>query len=380
MSISCEIRLSQWATTVFTLALLAVLIDSTLIQPRRSPAFVLSNTDEGSNNDQVIGANVNFNQSLHKRNLTARDGSAVPVYTTCSTPGSFSLTFDDGPSEFSANLDATLDASNAKASFFINGNNIGCIYDYAGLLVDRFNKGHLIASHTWSHVHCNQGNYQQLSYQLELIENASFLLSRRSFFFAMIKILGVKPLYFRPPYGSLTNSWVFQREYNDLVVSQSDFECRKGCRAEVCIFVQLQLQVLHDRGYKGLIMWSQDTADSLDAPASSSGIIESYRSYPEQTNVLNHETKSLTVNEVSYTKYNPNSTGQRIQLTNGKIVLISLVEDTHCGLSIDAIIYFSPSCLNLGTNPSDWYVSVQQPGTRDDSWTCNGTPGPESFT
>ncbi|KAI9620891.1 hypothetical protein H4Q26_013566 [Puccinia striiformis f. sp. tritici PST-130] len=318
MSLSCEIRLSQWATTVFTLALLAVLIDSTLIQPRRSPAFVLSNTDEGSNNDQVIGANVNFNQSLHKRNLTARDGSAVPVYTTCSTPGSFSLTFDDGPSEFSANLDATLDASNAKASFFINGNNIGCIYDYAGLLVDRFNKGHLIASHTWSHVHCNQGNYQQLSYQLELIENASFLLSRRSY----DKILGVKPLYFRPPYG----------EYNDLV-----------------------LQVLHDRGYKGLIMWSQDTADSLDAPASSSGIIESYRSYPEQTNVLNHETKSLTVNEVI---------PSIIPILQGK------------GFSLQT----SPSCLNLGTNPSDWYVSVQQPGTRDDSWTCNGTPGPESFT
>ncbi|KAI9629808.1 hypothetical protein KEM48_012588 [Puccinia striiformis f. sp. tritici PST-130] len=292
MSLSCEIRLSQWATTVFTLALLAVLIDSTLIQPRRSPAFVLSNTDEGSNNDQVIGANVNFNQSLHKRNLTARDGSAVPVYTTCSTPGSFSLTFDDGPSEFSANLDATLDASNAKASFFINGNNIGCIYDYAGLLVDRFNKGHLIA-HTWSHVHCNQGNYQQLSYQLELIENA------------MIKILGVKPLYFRPPYG----------EYNDLV-----------------------LQVLHDRGYKGLIMWSQDTADSLDAPASSSGIIESYRSYPEQTNVLNHETKSLTVNEV-IPSIIPILQGKGFSLQTVRLCLFRLLK----------IPIASPSCLNLGT-------------------------------
>jgi hypothetical protein len=63
--------------------------------------------------------------------------------------------------------------------------------------------------------------------------------------------------------------------------------------------LRFQLQVLRDRGYRGLILWSQDSGDSLGAPPSSSEIIESYRSYPEQTNVLNHETKSFTVNEVS---------------------------------------------------------------------------------
>ncbi|OAV93310.1 hypothetical protein PTTG_00916 [Puccinia triticina 1-1 BBBD Race 1] len=242
----------QWLNSIIAFF---ILIDSSLVQPRQthSPAFVLSNADADSKNTPVIGTTMYHNSSLNTRSLAARAGSAVPVYTTCSTPGSFSLTFDDGPSEFSSRLDATLDGSNSKATFFINGNNIGCIYDYAGVLVERFNKGHLIASHTWSHVHLNQGDYQQISYQLELIETA------------MVKILGVKPLYFRPPYG----------EYNDLV-----------------------LQVLQDRGYKGLIMWSQDSADSLEAPPSSSEIIESYRSYPEQTNVLNHETKSFTVDEV----------------------------------------------------------------------------------
>jgi hypothetical protein len=46
-------------------------------------------------------------------------------------------------------------------------------------------------------------------------------------------------------------------------------------------------------------MWSQDSGDSLETPPSASEIVQSYRSYPEKTIVLNHETKSLTVNEVS---------------------------------------------------------------------------------
>ncbi|KAA1078756.1 hypothetical protein PGTUg99_010767 [Puccinia graminis f. sp. tritici] len=45
-------------------------------------------------------------------------------------------------------------------------------------------------------------------------------------------------------------------------------------------------------------MWSQDSGDSLASPPSSSEIVSSYGSYPEKTIVLNHETKSLTVNEV----------------------------------------------------------------------------------
>ncbi|KAA1119399.1 hypothetical protein PGT21_024261 [Puccinia graminis f. sp. tritici] len=261
------------------------------------------------NNDQVIGATINHEQSLDKRGLHARAGGAVPVYTTCTAPGSFALTFDDGPYDLGSKLDATLDASNSKASFFINGNNYGCIYDYADTLVERFNKGHLIASHTWSHVHLNQGTYQQISHQLDLMEKA------------MVKILGVKPLYFRPPYG----------EYNDVV-----------------------LQVLRDRGYKGLIMWSQDSGDSLASPPSSSEIVQSYGSYPEKSIVLNHETKSLTVDEVM------------------PRVIPNLKQK---GFSFKTV----PDCLNLGSNPSDWYVSVQKPGTKDSTWTCSGTPAPGKF-
>ncbi|KAA1079405.1 hypothetical protein PGT21_010187 [Puccinia graminis f. sp. tritici] len=304
----------QWFTSMIRPVMILVIhvLALTVVQPRQhTPAFVLNNIDADSQDArQVMGPDANHNQLPFISALdTARADFAVPVYTTCSAPGSFALTFDDGPSEFSSNLDGTLDGSNSKASFFINGNNFGCIYDYAERLVDRFNKGHLIASHTWSHVHSNEGTYDQIAFQLELIENA------------MIKILGVKPLYFRPPYG----------EYNEVV-----------------------LQVLQDRGYRGLILWSEDSGDSLEAPPSSSEIIESYRSYPDQTNVLNHETQSSTVNEVI-----PN--------------VIPILKDK--GYDLQTV----PHCLNLGSNPSDWYVSVQPPGSRDETWTCDGTPMPGSF-
>ncbi|KNZ55668.1 hypothetical protein VP01_2618g1 [Puccinia sorghi] len=224
---------------------------------------------------------MNFNHSLNRR-----DGAGpVPVFSTCTAPGSFSLTFDDGPSQFSSNLDATLDKANVKASFYINGNNFGCIYDFADLLLQRFNNGHLIASHTWSHVHLNQGSYEGISKQLELLEN---------------------------------------------------------------------LQVLSDRGYKGLILWSQDSQDSFESPPSPPDIIESYRSYPEKTIVLNHETKDFTVDQV----------------VPGVIPIIK-------GKGLNLLT--SPDCLSLSSNPSDWYVSVQPPGCRDESWTCDGTPAPGNF-
>lgn len=227
----------------------------------------------------------------------------VPVYDACQMPQSFALTFDDGPSQYSEALDNLLNTNGAKASFFVNGNNIGCIYDYAPLLIARFNAGHMIGSHTWSHIHLNAASYEQIHQQLDLLEQA------------LIKILGVKPLYFRPPYG----------EYNDLV-----------------------LQVLAERGYKGLVLWNQATGDANDAPPSADSLIQSYQSYGEKTCVLNHEILSSTPQTVI------------------PAVLPQLKEKFK--------LVTAPSCLNLSNDPKDWYQFVGTPSTKDASWTCSGTP------
>ncbi|KAH9483589.1 putative peptidoglycan-N-acetylglucosamine deacetylase [Psilocybe cubensis] len=56
-----------------------------------------------------------------------------------------------------------LDAAGAKGTFFVNGNNWGCIYDQAN--VDRvkyaYNHGHQLASHTWAHKDLNTLTWDQ---------------------------------------------------------------------------------------------------------------------------------------------------------------------------------------------------------------------------
>ncbi|PLW06364.1 hypothetical protein PCASD_22247, partial [Puccinia coronata f. sp. avenae] len=79
-----------------------------------------------------------------------------------------------------------------------------------------------------------------------------------------------------------------------------------------------------------------------------------YREFPQQTIALNHEFTSLMVNEV----------------VPGVIPILK-AKGWNLQTSVD--------CLGLSSNPSDWYVSVQQPGSRDESWTCDGTPTSESY-
>jgi hypothetical protein len=76
---------------------------------------------------------------------------------------------------------------------------------------------------------------------------------------AFIKILGIKPIWFRPPYGS----------YNDLV-----------------------LQVLGERGYKYVALWTDDTGDSLgESLDHQRGVLADVAGkYPEGRMVLQHST------------------------------------------------------------------------------------------
>lgn len=112
-------------------------------------------------------------------------------------------TLTDGPYLWEQDIANSLQGG--KATFFLNGNNYGCIYDRADEIKALYNAGHTLGSHTWSHANLNNLDYNGINRELERVEEA------------FIKILGVKPLYFRPPYGA----------YNDLV-----------------------RQVLGDRGYK----------------------------------------------------------------------------------------------------------------------------------
>lgn len=77
-------------------------------------------------------------------------GVRVPASLNLDRSRKFYLTFDDGPSAaYTPQILATLRAHNAPATFFVTGANIA---GNESVLRDLDTRGHLLASHQWSHV------------------------------------------------------------------------------------------------------------------------------------------------------------------------------------------------------------------------------------
>ncbi|KAL7411114.1 carbohydrate deacetylase [Mrakia frigida] len=220
---------------------------------------------------------------LHKR--------AVDVVENCLVSGDASLSFDDGPYLYEENIASTLDAAGA---------NYGCIYDHADSIKALYNSGHTLGNHGWSHPDFNTLTWDQIHDELYRVEQA------------FIKILGVKPLFFRPPYGN----------YNDLV-----------------------LAALDNRGYKKVFIWNQDPGDSNGASVESQKALydEIPSQFPSPQLILQHSTKESTANEVL-----PYALS-KLQGAGYKVVAV----DTCLG--------------DQGMWPYEW---IGEPQARDDTWVC----------
>ncbi|KAJ7583226.1 carbohydrate esterase family 4 protein [Mycena floridula] len=178
------------------------------------------------------------------------------VITSCAKPNTAALTFDDGPWVYLYDVSKALKAANATGTFFLNGHNYECIYsaDNIKRLKYAYDKGHQIASHTWSHPHMTTLSWDQLHDEMWRMEQA---LSR---------ILGVVPAMIRPPYG----------EYNDLV-----------------------RQVAAIRG-QAIAVWDFDSLDSDGASVAESKSLydQLVADKPKTIVALNHETEETTVHQV----------------------------------------------------------------------------------
>jgi peptidoglycan/xylan/chitin deacetylase (PgdA/CDA1 family) len=120
------------------------------------------------------------------------------VITHCTVPNTVALTFDDGPYIYTKEAVDILDGAGAKGTFFVNGQNWGCIYNenLAGNLKYAFDHGHQVASHTWAHQDLSTLSRDQINSEMQRAEDA------------ILKITGAAVAYTRPPYGN----------YNDQVL------------------------------------------------------------------------------------------------------------------------------------------------------------------
>jgi peptidoglycan/xylan/chitin deacetylase (PgdA/CDA1 family)/LysM repeat protein len=226
-----------------------------------------------------------------------------------------SYSFDDGPYIYHNEiLDAFDSHTNAKASFFINGNNYGCIYDTANVAAIRrsYEEGHLIASHTWSHAALDTLTHAQIDYEIQRLDEA------------LVKIIGVKPKFLRPPYGSINE--------------------------DAATYIQ-------NTYGKTIVLWSDDSGDSTGGSAQQS--YDMYNGFANAANAgnrsphmaLSHETQEAAIQAIRM--------GSVTRLANAGINLQTVAKCTD-----DESPYF----------PVGGY------GTRDSTWTCTGTFTPTTPT
>ncbi|KAF9551332.1 chitin deacetylase [Mortierella hygrophila] len=123
-------------------------------------------------------------QALNKR-------ASATVIRACTVPGTFAVTFDDGPGIETPALLDYLDIKQIKVTFFVNGLNYNDINDpvIAATIKRAYAAGHQIASHTWSHADISLGTTDIASEMNKLDV-------------ALKALIGKRPVYMRPPYGN----------------------------------------------------------------------------------------------------------------------------------------------------------------------------------
>ncbi|RKP05821.1 hypothetical protein THASP1DRAFT_31705 [Thamnocephalis sphaerospora] len=110
-------------------------------------------------------------------------------------PGMIALTFDDGPGKSTSNIVDTLNRLGVKATFFVNGNAFVDQRRSESIesLRKTYNSGHQIASHTFTHTDLAKLNADQVRGEMVRLDDL------------LHDLIGIRPMYMRPPYGSLTN-------------------------------------------------------------------------------------------------------------------------------------------------------------------------------
>ncbi|KAJ9058667.1 chitin deacetylase [Entomophthora muscae] len=175
----------------------------------------------------------------------------------CRSPGHVSLTFDDGPHEFSPTLLALAKELNVKLTLFVIGNKLANI-TYQNYLKQYYDAGHTIASHTFTHPFVTQLTDAEIRDEMIKTDNAIF------------NLIGVRPIFMRNPYSD-TN--------------------------------ERTMALLDSMGYKS-IFTSLDTEDTVygdsDPNKILSNAVKGLQANPQTTSyvITQHETYNVSINHL----------------------------------------------------------------------------------
>jgi peptidoglycan/xylan/chitin deacetylase (PgdA/CDA1 family) len=110
----------------------------------------------------------------------------APAMVRSADPREVMLTFDDGPSPYTAQVLDILRRERVKATFFLCGANAE---RYPELVRRIRDEGHEIGNHTWSHHYLYLADRATLVSEIDRTQDI------------LGKITGTRPVWFRPPFG-----------------------------------------------------------------------------------------------------------------------------------------------------------------------------------
>lgn len=140
---------------------------------------------ENGGSAPVGSANLQPNQEPGSGTAPAR------VAPDCSAVKCVALTFDDGPGIYTPELLKILDDYDAKATFFLIGENVA---KHPQTVKDEVAAGHEIGNHTWSHKDLTKMSVSAAQRDLKKTDDA------------IEKAIGEKPTLVRPPFGAIPPS------------------------------------------------------------------------------------------------------------------------------------------------------------------------------
>ena len=191
------------------------------------------------------------------------------------------LTFDDGPNPYyTPQILTILQQFGVKATFFDVGY---LVADYPNIVRQEYHQGNIVGNHSWSHPVLTYFSAQGIKSQLTSTTNI------------IQATIGVRPSFFRPPYGAINNTVLAQArnlhyttvlwdgssaDWNlpgvNAIVSRIVHYARNGAilllhdgggnRAQTVTALPIIIATLKSRGFKFVTI--QQLVDDLVAPSS----------------------------------------------------------------------------------------------------------------
>lgn len=157
-----------------------------------------SSLDAGATSSVLPDVSSSVDASITSSALPAESSSPVgnsdvPVgqaIFSCTEPGTFAMTYDDGPFTYTNGILDLLAETDIKMTFFVNGNNFGNINDFQDVVRRIIADGHQLGSHTYAHP------------DLATLGDADVIKAMTDLEEALDAIIGEVPTYMRPPFFS----------------------------------------------------------------------------------------------------------------------------------------------------------------------------------